>query len=297
MHNHKNILYTAIVTPFLEEGGIDYPSFEKILRLQDESGNGIVLLGSTGEGLAIGDEEKREVVRFASSLGLKAPLMVGVGGFHLEQCLDWIAYCEKFPISSYLLVAPLYAKPGPIGQREWFEALLNKSSRPGMIYNVPSRTGIKLSAKMLGEVAKHPRAWAVKEASGSLAEFQDYRAAAPNLDFYSGDDGMTPFFATLGAKGLVSVAANVWPRETRRFVEQSLSLEHKGLFPVWRDATDALFEASNPIPVKAIMNEIGLIPNGSTRAPLAAADLASRARLKTAHANIRSWFESVGSKR
>lgn len=286
-------LYTAVVTPFLPEGGVNYAELEKILRSQERAGNGVVVLGSTGEGLALAENEKREVVSFSAGLGLSVPVLVGVGGFQLPETLEFLRFADSLPIDGYLMPVPLYSKPGAEGQAAWFLALLNAVSKPCMIYNVPSRTGAKLHPEALRRVSTHPNAWAVKEASGSVADFQGYRRAAPALNFFSGDDSLTPEFAKEGAVGLVSVAANAWPEETHRFVRLALAGKTESCIELWRAASESLFTASNPVPVKALMKRQGVISSASVRAPLSEKDLLSVALLEHWNNEIRAWHGAL----
>ena len=179
--NINNNLYTAIITPMLNNGEIDYISFEKILKFQAESNSGILILGSTGEALALSFEEQCEVIKFTCSLNLNTPIMVGVGGYQLNNQINWINFCNQQNIDSLLLVTPLYAKPGTLGQTHWFETLLDTAQKPCVLYNVPSRTGINLCYKTLETLKNHKNLWAIKEASGDFKRFQKYIAIAPNL--------------------------------------------------------------------------------------------------------------------
>lgn len=287
-------LYTAVVTPFLPGGGISFPELERLLKDQERARNGVVVLGSTGEGLALSEEEKQEVVDFTARLSLSVPVLVGVSGFQLPQTLAFLRFCEaQVGVDGYLMPVPLYAKPGPQGQTEWFTSLLEAVTRPCMIYNVPSRAGVKLSPATLTHIASHPNAWSVKEASGSLADFRQYVAAAPELKFYSGDDSLMPEFAQAGAVGLVSVASNAWPEATHRYV--NLCLEGKGSVtqPLWREASDALFIASNPVPVKAVLKRQGRIERGSVRAPLSEWDLNDTKKLEEMDRSVQQWHASL----
>jgi 4-hydroxy-tetrahydrodipicolinate synthase len=286
-------LYTAIVTPFFPEGEVNYTELEQLLRIQEKASNGIVVLGSTGEGLALTEGEKRKVVKFSADLGLKVPLLVGVGGFQLPETLEFLKFSDALPIDGFLMPVPLYAKPGLEGQVEWFTALLDAVNKPCMLYNVPSRTGVKLYPEALKRVSIHKNAWAVKEASGSVAAFQEYRKAAPNLSFYSGDDALTPDFAKEGAVGLVSVASNVWPEETNRFVRLALTGKTDDCIDMWRAASESLFSASNPVPVKALLQTQGKISSGKVRAPLSERDLKSVAPLERWNNEIRAWHRSM----
>ena len=233
-------LWTAIITPMLGDGEVDYPGLAKLLKEQEEAENGVLLLGSTGESLNIDENERKKILHFALDKNLNVPIMVGVGGINLKETCAWVDYLETLRVDAYLMITPLYAKPGAEGQYQWFKTLLDRSKRPVMLYNVPSRTGVSLNVKTLAKLKTHPMLWAVKEASGKTLDFKNYRKAAPEVRFYSGDDAMMPDFAKLGAKGLVSVASNVWPKETHAYVLQSLDKSLKAV-KLWKDCSNSLF--------------------------------------------------------
>src|SRR5690554_2913400 len=292
-------LWTAMVTPMKSDGSIDFDGFEFLLRKQENAGNGVLILGSTGEGLNLNEEEKREVVAFTKNLDLDVPIMVGIGGFNLSAQVDFIHYCDEIGIHAFLLVTPLYAKPGAEGQFEWFSELLGETETACLLYNVPSRTGVKLHPSVPARLTQEfVHLLGVKEASGSVEEFKAFRNEAPNLNFYSGDDGMTPAFAKEGAVGLVSVASNVWPDETHKYVELCLSGKTEGLFPVWKDSTDALFKAPNPIPAKVLLQKKEWIPNDSVRLPLSLEDISDEIEQEISEADkkIREWYSNSQSK-
>ena len=284
-------VWTAIVSPLDARGAIDIPAFQGLLKRQEAAGNGVIVLGSTGEGLAMALEQKKQLVQAAASLKLSVPLMAGVGGFQLPDCQEWIRWCEGQGIEGFLLVTPIYAKPGPVGQAKWFTALLETSTRPCMVYNVPSRAGVKLHPQALKDISAHRNLWAVKESSGSPAEFLQLRAAAPSLRFYCGDDGLMPYFASAGAEGLVSVAANVWPEATRAYAELSVNGKHEGLLPLWHESSEALFSASNPVPVKALLAHKGWIASAELLPPLSAADMRNLDNLLEADRKVAAWLE------
>ncbi|SHE91259.1 4-hydroxy-tetrahydrodipicolinate synthase [Fodinibius roseus] len=287
--------WTAVVTPMHENGELNLEDLASLIYKQDEAGNGVLVLGSTGEGLALGLEDKKQVVKTASSLNIEIPVMAGVGGFNLRHQLEWIEYCHQFEIDAFLLVTPLYAKPGAKGQVQWFKSLLDAADKPCMVYNVPSRTGVKMSVEMLMELKGHPNFEVVKEASGSITDFQRYRASAPELAFYSGDDALTPFFAMAGCTGLVSVASNVWPKAVHRYVQWCMEGRGPELLPLWQECADALFEAPNPVPVKLLLKEKGWISSSALRPPLTEDELADISLLKNADQMIRDWYEETGS--
>lgn len=284
-------VWTAIVTPLTPRGDVDFAGFENLLRRQENAGNGVIVLGSTGEGLALSLTQRKAVVERAAGLKLQIPLMAGVGGFNLPECQDWIRWCEERGVEGFLLVTPIYAKPGERGQEAWFKALLETATRPCMLYNVPSRAGVKLNVNALHALAGHRNLWAVKESSGSTSEFLQYRNAAPSVRFYCGDDGLMPFFASAGAVGLVSVAANVWPEATRRYAEDSVRGRLQGLLPLWHEASESLFVTSNPVPVKALLAHKGWISCGDTLPPLSSRDLTSMIGLLKADRAVQTWLE------
>ncbi|MEL7833955.1 4-hydroxy-tetrahydrodipicolinate synthase [Fodinibius sp. Rm-B-1B1-1] len=284
-------LYTALVTPMKENGDLHLDDLASLIHKQDDAGNGVLVLGSTGEGLALPLEDKKEVVKTASSLNVDAPIMVGVGGFNLRNQIEWIEYCHQFDVDSFLLVTPLYAKPGPKGQVEWFKALLDAADKECMLYNVPSRTGSKMSPLVLKDLADHPNFKAVKEASGSIDDYQNYRKTAKDIAFYSGDDGLLPFFAMAGCDGLVSVASNVWPKPTHKYVDWCLDGRGPDLLPLWQECTDALFRGPNPVPAKVLLHEKGWIENSTLHPPLTEKDLEDISILKNADNMIQRWHK------
>ena len=168
---------------------------------------------------------------------------------------------------------------------------MDASDQPCMIYNVPSRAGVRLHVEALRTISTHKNFWAVKESSGSVEDFIEYSAAAPHARMYCGDDGLMPYFATAGAAGLVSVASNVWPEATRRYAELSISGKQAGLIPLWHEAAESLFTASNPIPVKALLHAKGWIARPDTLPPLAWQDLGGKnlERLSAADRAIQEW--------
>lgn len=283
-------LWTALITPMKPDGSVHYEDLKRLLKRQENAGNGVLILGSTGEGITFSEEEKREIIKFTASQNLKTPIMAGVGGIRLETQLEWIDYCNELNIDSYLLVTPLYSKPGRYGQAEWFTALLNRSSKRCMIYNIPSRTGVKLPPEVLLDLKDHENLWAVKEASGSINDFKMFRNNIPELPLFSGDDALLPDFAEFGCAGLVSVAANVWPIETKLYVEKCLSGDTDSLKPIWREAVKALFSAPNPIPAKKLLHSKNEITNCALRPPLSERDLSDPSHLLDVDRAVQEWY-------
>ena len=289
------ILWTALVTPMKENGDLDLDDLASLIHRQNEAGNGVLVLGSTGEGLALSLEDKKQVVKTAASLNVDVPIMVGVGGYNLRNQIEWMEYCHQFDVDSFLLVTPLYAKPNAKGQAAWFKALMDAAEKPCMIYNVPSRTGVKLNPQVLAQLKNHPNLFALKEASGSISEFQEFRKNAPELAVLSGDDALTPFFAMAGCRGLVSVASNVWPEATHRYVEECLAGNGPELLPLWQECSDALFTVSNPIPSKVLLKEKGWIKTSTLRPPLTNEEIndSQKEQLLEADRRVADWYKKI----
>lgn len=287
----RPVVWTALITPFLSDGDVDYCGLKQLAMQQEKANNGILLLGSTGEGLALTSDEQLAIVQFVAALKLHVPLMVAIGGFNLATQQALIEQCNKLPIAAYLLGSPIYAKPGPVGQTAWYKALLNAAKFPCMLYNVPSRSGVELCISALQVLQHHKNCWALKEASGDLHKLLAYREHCPDIELYSGEDAMMPYLASADVKGLVSVCANVWPQETQRYVQQALSGQSQGLFPLWQQAIAALFQVTSPIPVKVLMAELELIDSATLRLPLCQTELLSSSNLHSMHLQIQQWFD------
>lgn len=284
-------LWTALITPFDHRGDIDFTSLTHIANAQNEAGNGILLLGSTGEGLALSADEQKSVVDHVCQLSLSVPIMVAVGGYQLEQQREWINYCNQQPIDAYLLGAPLYAKPGTKGQQRWFELLLDEANFPCMLYNVPSRSGVSLSDVALSNLQHNKNFWALKEASGDIETFKRYQEACPDIAIFSGEDSLLPALVSHEVKGLVSVAANVWPQATKHYVDCSLKGQSDTLLKVWQPAIESLFSQSNPIPAKVLLAYKKQISTPELRAPLTHEEVDELSTLINSDEQITAWLD------
>lgn len=282
--------WTALVTPLLENGEIDFPSLEKLLKAQINAHNGILLLGSTGEALNLSLKERKEVLEFSLPIIKGHPTMVGVGGQELEATKEWVEYLNTLDIHCMLMVVPLYAKPQIRGQYHWFKTLMDTSKFPVMLYNVPGRSAKSLEYETVEMLSDHPNFWAIKEASGSVADFEKYVSAAKGKAVYSGDDALLCDFVPVGAKGLVSVAGNVWPTHTHKYTNLALmgELDNEEV-DLWKKSSLALFCASNPIPTKCLLKETGVINSPHCKLPLHIDDMADMKIVMDANTNILNW--------
>ncbi|HAC15845.1 MAG TPA: 4-hydroxy-tetrahydrodipicolinate synthase [Bacteroidetes bacterium] len=286
-------LWTALVTPLNPDGSLNESDLINLVHEQEHAGNGIVILGSTGEALNLKITEKESIIAIISELNLKIPIIAGVGGFDLESTLEWLDYLETKNIDGYLMVTPMYSKPGVEGQFHWFKTLMDHVSRPCMLYNVPGRTAIALNTDSARRLASHPNFWAIKESSGSPDLMIKYQDAVGMGNIYCGDDPCLADFVSCGAVGLVSVASNVWPREVHAYVE--LGLQHKLTMAdihLWKMASLALFKSSNPVPVKALMAKEGRIKSSCVKLPLHSDDYKQLDELIEYSNQVRLWFEN-----
>jgi 4-hydroxy-tetrahydrodipicolinate synthase len=287
-------VWTAVITPMNDDASVDYDSFQKILLEQQAADNAITILASTGEGLNLDLSERKQILDFALGLKLDVPIMVGVGGVNLHEQSDWVSYLNTLELDCYLLVVPLYAKPGVHGQYGWFKALLDLSTKPCALYNIPKRTAKSLEFDTVEMLKDHPRFWGMKEGSASEADFARYSKIAPRIQMLSGDDPMLPAFGKLGAKGVVSVASNAWPEATHEFARQCVEGSFKDN-ELWDKATAALFCASNPVPIKALLHDLGRIKTPEARLPLSSQDMADISIVREANDNIKQWLTKQNS--
>lgn len=272
----KNTVFTgaatAIITPF-KNGTVDYEAFEKLVESQIENGiDAIVVVGTTGEGPTLTDEEHKEMIRFCvEKVAGRVPVIAGTGSNDTAYAVELTKYACSVGADAMLLVTPYYNKATQKGLIESFKAVADVSTKPCILYNVPSRTGCNLTPESCAVLAKHPNIVAVKEASGNISQVAKIRQlCGDELDIYSGNDDQIVPVLSLGGKGVISVLSNLLPKETSRMchaylegnVKESLDLQIKYLSLI-----DSLFCEVNPIPVKAAMARLGFCEN-SVRLPL-----------------------------
>jgi 4-hydroxy-tetrahydrodipicolinate synthase len=263
---------TAIITPF-KNNKVDYESFERLINWQiDEGIDALVVCGTTGEASTLTDDEHREVIKFAVDVvGGRVPVIAGTGSNDTDYAIDMTKFACEVGADAVLVVTPYYNKATQKGLIKSFTAIADASTKPVILYNVPSRTGCNILPATAAVLAEHDNIVAIKEASGNISQIAALaRAVGDKMDIYSGnDDQIVPILA-LGGKGVISVLSNPMPRATSKmchdFLEGNIAESRKSqleLLPF----IDALFCEVNPIPVKAAMAEMGFCEN-SLRLPL-----------------------------
>ena len=265
---------TAIVTP-LTESGVDYEAFARLIEWQIESGvDAIVAAGTTGEGSTLSDKEHKEVIDFCvKQVNHRVPLIAGTGSNDTAYAVELTEYACKAGADAMLLVTPYYNKATQRGLIESFLAIADASSKPCILYNVPSRTGCNLLPSSVAQLAKHPNIVAVKEASGNISQIAEIAALCKDeIDIYSGNDDQIIPIMSLGGKGVISVLSNVCPKETAQMCKLFFNGDIKGALKLQLELLpliNLLFCEVNPIPVKAAVSAMGFGEN-YLRLPLTA---------------------------
>ena len=276
---------TALITP-LNKDGVDYPALKKLINDQIAAGiDALVICGTTGEGSTLSDEEHRAVLKYSADVAAgRIPLIAGTGSNDTAYAIDLTRYACEIGYDAMLLVTPYYNKATQKGLVEMFKAIADESTKPVILYNVPSRTGVNIEPETYAALADHPMVAAIKEANGNISKIADTAlAVGDKLDIYSGNDDQIVPILSLGGKGVISVLSNVVPAETKQIctkffngdVAGSLALQLK-LLPL----IHALFCEVNPIPVKAAMYALGYCED-YLRLPLTAMEPAHRKVLQT----------------
>lgn len=263
----KNTIFegvaTALITPMLEDGSIDYEAFGRIIDWQIEQGvNAIVSVGTTGEGSTLDDAEHKAAMKFTvDRVAGRVPVIAGTGSNDTAYAISLTEYACEIGADAMLLVTPYYNKATQEGLYQSFKLIADKSTKPCILYNVPSRTGCNLLPATVARLADHPNIVAVKEACGSISQVAELaHAVGDKIDIYSGNDDQIVPILSLGGKGVISVLSNIMPAETvemcNAFFRGDIAKSRKlqlDLLPL----IDALFCEVNPIPVKAACAAMG----------------------------------------
>ncbi len=270
-------LYTAMITPFKDNLEVDFDGAAQLAEyLIDNGSDGIVVCGTTGEAPVLSVEERLGLYTvIQNKVGHKAEVWAGTGTNHTEFSAELAKKAEKCGVHGIMLVTPYYNKPNQQGLYEHFKKIADSISLPVMLYNVPGRTSCNLLPDTIKKLSAVENITAVKEASGNMDQVSLLISLIPErMAVYCGDDSLTLPMMSLGAQGVVSVASHLIGNDIRQMMESFCAGEvekaraiHQRLFPLFR----GLFVTSNPIPLKAALNMMGL-PAGGLRLPLVSAN-------------------------
>ena len=278
---------TALITPF-NEGGVDFEALGNIIDFQiNNSIDALIICGTTGEAATMPDKEHLSVIEYAVKKAAgRVPIIAGTGSNDTAHCVELSKEAEKLGAAGLLISTPYYNKCTQKGLMMHYDKVMEKTTSPIILYNIPGRTGMNYKIETIKELAKADQIVAVKEASGDIAYLTDLVHDVPEIDVYSGNDDMIVPLLSLGGKGVISVLSNVCPKETHDLCQKFFDGDVKGSFKLQMDYLDlihALFIDVNPIPVKTAMNLMGLC-GGTLRLPLCEMEEKNLAVLKNAMA-------------
>lgn len=261
----------ALITPMHEDGGLDWETYEQLIKWHLEQGtDGLVVLGTTAESPVITSEERVQMIKRAVALvDGQVPVIVGTGTNSTASSIERAQEAEKLGADALLVVTPYYNRPPQEGLYQHFKAVAEATRLPIILYNVPTRTGCDLLPETAARLAKISNIVSIKEATGNLARLDEYLTLDTGLNLLSGDDGTCQAFIAKGGHGVISVAANIAPKHMRDLCELAQSAADKAA--VLQAKLEPLFDAlclqGNPTAVKWAATEMNLIPAG-IRLPL-----------------------------
>ncbi len=263
----------ALITPMKEDGGVNFIKLRELIERQIEAGTKAILVcGTTGEGSTLTDREFKKIIREArrGSEG-HLPLLAGAGSNNTLRSVEKGKIAAAEGADGVLQLTPFYNKTNSGGILRHFETIADASPVPVIMYNVPSRTGYDIPVSAIKELSLHPNIIGIKEASSDIEKTAAIiSVCAPSFSVYSGNDGQILPVLALGGKGVISVAANIIPKEIQRICEKGFSGDNAGAAAIgfkYYKLIKTLFCEVNPIPVKAAMNILGM-KVGETRLPL-----------------------------
>lgn len=278
-------LGVALVTPFNTDKSVDYDSLERLLEFQIASGTDfLVVLGTTGETPSLSEMEKNEIKRFVvEKVAGRIPLVVGIGGNNTSALVNQLRQEDLSGFSAVLSVVPYYNKPSQEGIYQHYMALADASPLPLILYNVPGRTGVNMSAETTLRLARDARnIIGVKEASGNFLQIEEIIKNKPDdFNVISGDDAITYPLMTLGAVGVISVIGNAFPKEFGKMVKLCLKGDYASALPVhfkFTELFNLLFVDGNPAGVKCTLNALGMMEN-ELRLPLVPTRLSTNEKI------------------
>lgn len=268
--------YTALITPFTEDGKVDYEGLRQNIRYQIDNGiTGIVPLGTTGETPTLSRTEQDEIIKVSVQEAKgKVQIIVGCGSNSTEHTIENVHIAKDLGADAALIVTPYYNKPTDEGLYRHFEAITSRCNLPLVAYNIQGRTGKNITPALMKRISGLENIIGVKEASGNIDQMSEMINSISRynekFNVVSGDDAYTLDLITLGGRGVVSVVSNLIPREMVSLVNYALSGNyvaakdmHERLMPLFKGA----FIETNPIPIKEAMNMCGM-PAGGYRLPL-----------------------------
>ncbi len=253
----------AIVTPMNSDGSVNYDEYGRLIDYQIENGiDSIIACGTTGESATMDAKEHCEVIEYTiKRANGRVPVIAGAGSNDTAFAAELSVEAEKLGADAILSVTPYYNKTNQSGLIRHYTYIADRINIPMILYNVPSRTGCNIKPETYAALSKHPNIRATKEANGDLSALVRTMAlCGEDFDIYSGEDSQAFAITAMGGVGVISVFANIFPRESHELIQKALDGDFKGSFAMQKKyiaLMDMLFSDVNPIPVKAAMNMLG----------------------------------------
>ena len=258
----------ALITPFKEDGSVDYDSLLRLVEYQVQNGiDFLCVLGTTAETPTLTAEEKKKIKSLViERVNGRVPILLGVGSNCTQTVIDTIKNDDMTGVDALLIAVPYYNKPSQEGIYQHYKAIAQSTNLPIVLYNVPGRTGVNMTAATTLRLAHDfDNIVAIKEASGDISQMDEIIKKKPaNFDVISGDDGITFPLITLGAVGVISVIGNAFPKEFSRMTRLALAGDYNSGLTIHHQFTELfklLFVDGNPAGVKAMLSMMGMIEN------------------------------------
>ena len=276
----------ALITPFQTNGEVDYPALSRVVDFQLQNGTDyLVVLGTTAETATLTESEQKEIIRFViDKVKNRIPIVLGISGNNTDAVVERLKTENTEGIDVILSVVPYYNKPPQEGIYQHYKAVAQASPLPVVLYNVPSRTGVNMTAETTLRLARDfDNVIAVKEASGNMAQIGTIIKYKPSdFQVISGDDGITLPLISIGVEGVISVTGNAFPREFGQMVRLALSGDYANALNLhynFLELFELLFTDGSPAGVKSILNMMGYIEN-VLRLPLVPARIATYEKIR-----------------
>ncbi|MBQ3645685.1 MAG: 4-hydroxy-tetrahydrodipicolinate synthase [Synergistaceae bacterium] len=275
---------TALITP-LNSNGVDYDNFAKVIDWQLEQGiNALVIAGTTGEGSTLDDAEHKAVVKFAvERINHRCPVIAATGSNDTRYAVQLTKFCCDVGADAMLVVTPYYNKTTQNGLIKMYTTIADASTKPLILYNVPSRTGINIEPETYAVLADHPMIGGIKEANSNIEKIVKTASLVHGkMDIYSGNDDQIVPILSMGGKGVISVLSNPMPKKTMEICDKFFAGDVEGAAKLQCEMLpmiNALFCETNPIPVKFAMSKMGFCEN-YVRLPLVTMEKAHADKLE-----------------
>lgn len=258
----------ALITPFNEDGSVNYDKLRELIDWHiDQKTDAILVLGTTAESPTLTSSEEEEIVRITvGQVKGRVPVIVGSGSNNTEKAIEKSQKYEKMGADALLVISPYYNKTSKGGLIKHFTQIADAVNTPILVYNIPGRAGINVPYDVLAEISKHKNIVGVKEASGDMSLTTKFaKLISDDFNIYSGNDDINVPILSVGGVGVISVLANILPKETHEMVEAYLTGDAKKAGDMqikYLDFINALFIETSPIPIKEAMNMMGMNVGG-----------------------------------